>query len=81
MVEVGDRVCVESEKVGAATRSGVVNDVDLTAWQDGYGMAENAEPEHGDADGDGSVDGSDFLTWQRTLGATSTAAAAAWRRR
>jgi len=28
MVEVGDRVLVESEKVGAATRSGVVADVD-----------------------------------------------------
>ena len=28
MVEVGDRVLVESEKVGAATRSGVVTDVD-----------------------------------------------------
>ena len=28
MVEIGDRVLVESEKVGAATRSGVVTDVD-----------------------------------------------------
>jgi Domain of unknown function (DUF1918) len=28
MVEVGDRVLVESEKVGSATRSGVVTDVD-----------------------------------------------------
>ena len=28
MVEVGDRVLVESEKVGTATRSGVVTDVD-----------------------------------------------------
>jgi hypothetical protein len=28
MVEVGDRVLVESEKVGAAIRSGVVTDVD-----------------------------------------------------
>jgi Domain of unknown function (DUF1918) len=28
MVEVGDRVLVESEKVGAATRSGVVTAVD-----------------------------------------------------
>ena len=28
MVEVGDRVLVESEKVGSATRSGVVIDVD-----------------------------------------------------
>jgi hypothetical protein len=28
MVEVGDRVLVESEKVGAVTRSGVVTDVD-----------------------------------------------------
>jgi Domain of unknown function (DUF1918) len=28
MIEVGDRVLVESEKVGSATRSGVVTDVD-----------------------------------------------------
>jgi hypothetical protein len=28
MVEVGDRLLVESEKVGSATRSGVVTDVD-----------------------------------------------------
>ena len=28
MVEVGDRVLVESEKVGAVTRSGVVTEVD-----------------------------------------------------
>ena len=28
MVEVGDRVLVESERVGVATRSGVVTDVD-----------------------------------------------------
>ena len=28
MVDVGDRVLVESEKVGAVTRSGVVTDVD-----------------------------------------------------
>ena len=28
MVEIGDRVLVESEKVGAVTRSGVVTDVD-----------------------------------------------------
>jgi hypothetical protein len=28
MVEVGDRVLVESEKVGSAARSGVVTDVD-----------------------------------------------------
>ncbi len=28
MVEVGDRVLVESEKVGSATRSGVVSAVD-----------------------------------------------------
>jgi Domain of unknown function (DUF1918) len=28
MVKIGDRVLVESEKVGSATRSGVVTDVD-----------------------------------------------------
>jgi uncharacterized protein DUF1918 len=28
MVQIGDRVLVESEKVGAGTRSGVVTDVD-----------------------------------------------------
>ena len=39
MVEVGDRVLVESEKVGAVTRSGVVTAVDgrlITArWDSG----------------------------------------------
>jgi hypothetical protein len=39
MVEVGDRVLVESEKVGSVTRSGVVTDVDgrliTVRWDDG----------------------------------------------
>ena len=39
MVEVGDRVLVESEKVGAGTRSGVVTDVDgrliTVGWDSG----------------------------------------------
>ena len=39
MVEVGDRVLVDSEKVGSVTRSGVVIDVDgrliTVRWDDG----------------------------------------------
>jgi hypothetical protein len=39
MVEVGDRVLVESEKVGVVTRSGVVTEVDgrliMVRWDSG----------------------------------------------
>ena len=39
MVEVGDRVLVESEKVGAVTRSGVVTEVEgrliTVRWESG----------------------------------------------
>ena len=44
---------------------GDVDQADLTAWQNSYGLGSAAEHWHGDADGDGDVDGRDFLTWQR----------------
>lgn len=44
---------------------GDVDDADLVAWQNGYGLGGAAEHWDGDANGDGDVDGRDFLTWQR----------------
>ncbi|MBX3431830.1 MAG: hypothetical protein KF847_00630 [Pirellulales bacterium] len=40
---------------------------DLAVWQGGYG-ATGAMHSTGDADGDGLVDGDDFLAWQREFG-------------
>ena len=43
---------------------GDVDNADLAAWQNGYGITGAAEHHQGDADGDFDVDGNDFLTWQ-----------------
>jgi len=56
---------------------GMVDGLDLAAWQTHAGMAAGAETSHGDSDSDGDVDGADFLTWQQNLGAGQAAAAAA----
>lgn len=44
---------------------GDVDEADLTAWQNGYGIDVSAEHWDGDANGDGRVDGRDFLAWQQ----------------
>jgi hypothetical protein len=46
----------------------VVDAVDLIAWTAGFNGAVTADPSRGDADGDGDVDGADFLSWQRDVG-------------
>jgi endonuclease/exonuclease/phosphatase family metal-dependent hydrolase len=45
--------------------SRTVDNADLTAWQNGYGIANGATRAQGDANGDGRVDGRDFLVWQQ----------------
>jgi hypothetical protein len=51
------------------SRNGVVDGDDLTAWKGAFG------PSHiGDANGNGSSNGQDFLIWQRQLGKTPTSA-------
>lgn len=47
---------------------GDVDDVDLSAWETGYGTTTGATYTNGDADEDGDVDGRDFLVWQRQYG-------------
>ena len=45
--------------------SRTVDAADLAIWQTGYGTASGATRLMGDANGDGDVDGRDFLVWQR----------------
>jgi hypothetical protein len=45
-----------------------VNGADLARWRTGFGKAIDAVHLDGDANGDGAVDGGDFLTWQSQLG-------------
>lgn len=45
---------------------GAVDGGDLGVWAANYGSPA-AEPQEGDADADGNVDGHDFLRWQRAL--------------
>lgn len=44
---------------------GDVDQADLAAWENGYGISGTAEHHQGDADGDLDVDGNDYLIWQR----------------
>ena len=53
-----------------------VDAADLAKWKLGFGIASGAAHAQGDADGNGAVDGSDFLAWQRQFGATLTTQAA-----
>ena len=54
-------------------RDSLVDSADLAIWQVHFGAAQNGLHACGDADGDGDVDGHDFLAWQRgnQQGATS----------
>ena len=44
-----------------------MDDGDLTIWKDGVGRTTSTHRD-GDANGDGGVDGADFLLWQRDYG-------------
>jgi autotransporter-associated beta strand protein len=50
---------------GDANLDGSVDSLDLTVWQESYGLTSGAGWNNGDFDYDGDVDGRDFLTWQR----------------
>lgn len=43
---------------------GDVDEDDLLAWETGYGLSSSATHMDGDANGDGAVNGLDFLKWQ-----------------
>ena len=54
---------------------GVVNSADLHVLMSHIGMQTGATFEQGDVDGNGAVDGNDFLAWQRSLGAATSLSA------
>ena len=54
------------QKVPDFNMDGAVNDADLTRWRDNFGTG--LAHMQGNADGDGDIDGADFLIWQRHLG-------------
>ncbi|MBA4107867.1 MAG: hypothetical protein C0485_19210 [Pirellula sp.] len=45
-----------------------VDAADLSKWKVGFGTPLSATHMQGDANGDGAIDGADFLAWQRQLG-------------
>jgi hypothetical protein len=47
---------------------GKVDNVDLSIWQQTYGMTQAQGYLPGDADGNGTVNGRDYLIWQRNYG-------------
>lgn len=47
-----------------------VDAADLAIWSSNFALAEGGFPDTGDANGDGAVDGSDLLIWQREFGAS-----------
>ena len=54
---------------------GVVNGLDLAAWQGGFGATGSAATKSaGNADADGDVDGADFLKWQSQVGSPAAVA-------
>jgi hypothetical protein len=59
---------------GDFNADGLVDNLDLAAWQSHLGKAAAAARTDGDADADGDVDGADFLAWQTNLGAAPTTA-------
>lgn len=61
---------LEDRRVLAADFNGdnTVDELDLQRFEFGFGITGTATPGQGDANGDGNVDGSDFLQWQREAG-------------
>lgn len=57
-------------------KSAQVTGADLVNWKAGFGTSVGATHTQGDADNDGTVDGDDFLVWQRQSGITAAAATA-----
>jgi hypothetical protein len=55
---------------------GEVNGLDLDQWAAGYGATGQLDNSLGDAEGDGLVDGADFLVWQQQLSGEGGALAA-----
>jgi len=51
--------------LGDFDENGDVDAIDLTTWEDGFGLTTDATHADGDANGDLAVDGSDLLLWQR----------------
>lgn len=68
-----DNVTFDRSLVGDFDGDGLVDDADLSIWQNDFGMAGNL-PADGDLDGD--VDGADFLLWQQNLGASDAVTSA-----
>ncbi len=56
--------------------SGGVNATDLTAWRGGFGTTGQPKSS-GDATGEGTVDGGDFLVWQQQFNGGAAVPAAA----
>lgn len=54
----------------------VVNHLDLSIWEQGYGTLGTVPFQPGDTNGDAITDGLDFLRWQRERSAAITAATA-----
>jgi hypothetical protein len=66
---VGNVVYTDAPTLNADfNENGLVNGADLPNWRTGYGTSPGATHMQGDADGDGDVDGRDFLIWQRQFG-------------
>jgi hypothetical protein len=57
--------------------NGIVDALDVGAWKSHFGS--NGTRSAGDANGDGVIEGADFLIWQQQLGACQSACALPWR--
>ena len=62
------RILTDAVTPGDFNSDARVDKDDLTAWSIGYGISSGAELSDGDADGNGAVDGQDFLAFQRNFG-------------
>jgi hypothetical protein len=60
---------------GDFNADGQTNEADMGAWQQHFGAVAGVTGPMGDADNNNTVDGRDFLTWQRNAGAATAAIA------